>query len=73
MRITFAKQWVRVTVKYLCKCGHKFSRLNTDWFTINPFNTDTPQNIRNKMAKDQAERKRICPKCKKEVKPSKNG
>lgn len=72
MRITFTKQWVKVTVSYLCKCGHKFSRVNTDWFTISPFNKDTPQNIRNKMAKEQAERIRICPKCKKEVKPSHN-
>lgn len=69
MRITFAKQWVKVSVKYACKCGHNFTRLNTDWFTITSFNTDTPENIREEMLKTQRERKRVCPKCKKIVRP----
>lgn len=71
MRITFAKQWVRVSVKYICKCGHKFTRINTDWFTVNPFNTKAPAEIRTDMTKAQSGRKRVCPKCKAEVIPSK--
>lgn len=69
MRVTFDKQWVKAAVKYFCICGHRFTRTNTDYFTINPFNTDTPQNIRKKMLKEQQERTRVCPKCKKSVKP----
>lgn len=71
MRVRFAKQWVRVSVIYICKCGHKFTRLNTDWFTVNPFNTQTPAEIREDMTSEQKKRKRACPKCKAEVKPSK--
>lgn len=71
MRIIFFKQWVKVRVAYLCKCGHKFQRVNTDYFTLSPFLSDTPENVRSKMAKTQGDRIRACPKCKKVVAPVK--
>jgi hypothetical protein len=69
MRVTFAKNTVSVTVKYACKCGHKFTRKNSDWFTINPYNTKSAAECRDEIKKEQSIRKRNCPKCSKECKP----
>lgn len=69
MRITFAKNTITITVKYICKCGHKFTRKNSDWFTVNPFNTKSPQESREQIRMEQSSRKRLCPKCQNECKP----
>jgi len=63
MRTTFAKNTVSVSAKYKCDCGHKFTRKNSDWYTINPFNTNTPDECRKKIREEQSKRKRNCPKC----------
>lgn len=69
MRITFQKRWVLVVCKYVCKCGHKFTRKNNDWYTINPFNTKPEIEIVADMKTKQGNLKRVCPKCKAIVKP----
>lgn len=71
MRMTFAQNNVSVTAKYVCTCGHKFTRKNSDYFTINPFNTKTPKECREEIIAEQSVRKRDCPKCKKTCKPIK--
>lgn len=65
----FAKKWVGVTVKYICKCGHKFTRKNTDWFTMSPLNPKSESENRADISTELKKRKRPCPKCKAEVKP----
>lgn len=69
MLINFQKITVSVNAKYVCSCGHKFSRKNSDWFTMSPFNHKTYDEcyagIKNKMEN----KKRICPKCKEECIP----
>ena len=69
MRITFQKVTVAISAKYKCKCGHKFTRKNSDWFTINPFNTKTPEELRRDLLDKQSKRVRECPKCKEECSP----
>lgn len=65
----FAKKWVGITAKYICECGHKFTRKNTDWYTMSPFNPNSESETRSQIGKELREKKRPCPKCKKEVKP----
>ena len=69
MRMTFAKNTVSVSAKYKCECGHKFTRKNSDWFTINPFNRKTPDECVKEIREEQSKRKRNCPKCKRECSP----
>jgi len=69
MRITFAKHHIRISVNYVRKCGHKFTRTNSDWYTISPFNTMPEPELRSKMSKELSSKKRACPKCKEIVKP----
>lgn len=70
--ITFPKQYVRVNKKYTCKCGHKFQRANSDWFTNNPFNPKSDSECRQDIIKAQSKKIRKCPKCKSDCKPNKN-
>lgn len=72
IKTTYAKQWVKNTIKYVCKCGHKFTRLNTSWFTINPFNTKPADQCRKEYTAENKSRVRPCPKCKKDVRPQKS-
>ena len=51
------------------KLKHKFTRKNSDWFTINPFNTKTPDECIKEIRETQSKRKRNCPKCKLECIP----
>ena len=71
MKMTFEKTWVERKVKYICSCGHKFTRKNRDWFTMSPFNTKTFHQCYEDYGKACAVRIRNCPKCDKEVKPVK--
>lgn len=69
---TFDKRWLSAQCTYICKCGHRFVRENRDWYTINPFNTESPSEIAASIRKKLFSRVRPCPKCKKEVKPQVN-
>jgi hypothetical protein len=71
MRIVFQKHTVRISGKYECKCGHKFTRINTDWFTDNPFNTKPLNEIRKDMTEKLRKNTKVCPKCQAVVKPKK--
>jgi hypothetical protein len=68
-KITFQKHTVKVTNKYHCACGKKFSRQLSDWFTVNPFNTGTPKEISDRMRKALEATRRNCPKCQESVLP----
>ena len=68
---TYAWQYVRNTVKYICKCGHKFTRVNSSRFTMNPFNKMSYEDCVKKYKKENLERIRCCPKCQANVKPQK--
>lgn len=71
MIISFPKQTVSVTVKYLCKkCGYRFTRTNSDWFTISPFNTEAPQQISVDIRERLSTKIRPCPKCGECVSPT---
>ena len=67
--MTFAQNNVYVVATYVCDCGHKFTRKNSDYFTINPFNTKTPKECREDIIAQQSVRERDCPKCKKSLTP----
>lgn len=69
--ITYAKNYVRDTVKYICKCGHKFTRINSDWFTMSPFNTKSYEECHKEYHDKNIKRIRPCPKCGANVKPKK--
>lgn len=47
MRVTttYQKQTIQRKATYHCNCGNKFYRVNSDWFTINPYNTKTPAEL----------------------------
>lgn len=67
----YQQNYVRDTVKYACKCGHKFTRVNSDWFTLNPLHNKTFEECTAEYHKKNKERVRDCPKCKQKVKPVK--
>lgn len=71
MKVAFQQHTVRITNKYVCVCGHKFSRLCSDWYTMNPFHNKTHQECREEITKRLQTETRVCPKCKKSVPPVK--
>ncbi len=70
MRITFDKQTIRITNTYRCQCGHKFSRVASDYYTVNPFLTEPIAVIRENITEKLRAETRDCPKCKKTCKPA---
>lgn len=62
--VSFAKNTVVFNAKYECQCGYKFVRKNSDWFTINPFNTKSIEENRSDILAELKIKKRDCPKCK---------
>ena len=65
----YEQQWVRVPKSYVCGCGHKFKRMNSDWFTMNPFNTKSAHECRQELTEKMNIKVRNCPKCNAEVSP----
>lgn len=72
MNISFPKHTVSVVAKYACTCGHKFSRKNSDWFTMSPFNTQTESECYDEIYEQQSNLTRLCPKCKSKCQPLKS-
>jgi hypothetical protein len=66
---TYEKQWVEVICKYQCTCGHKFTRRNRDWFTMNPFVSEPFHVVRERYLIEMKKLERECPKCKLKLKP----
>lgn len=69
MKVTFQKQTVQRKATYHCNCGNKFYRINSDYFTINPFNTGTPAELVKQLSEKLDSQTRNCPKCGEECKP----
>lgn len=71
-RTTYQTQKIRITAKYACKCGHKFTRINVGEYTLNPFNANKSETqIRKEVTEEQKNKVRLCPKCQNKVKPVK--
>lgn len=70
--ITFAKQWVKIKCKYVCQCGRKFTRLNSDYFTNSGVfgQKRTDAEVRAEYVERMKNEVRLCPKCKTECKPT---
>lgn len=59
----YAPQTMRFYAKYVCSCGHKMTRINSDYFTRSPFNTHTNEECWNDLFISTRTQKRKCPKC----------
>lgn len=66
---TYRKNYVRISKRYRCECGHKFTRLNSRWFTMNPFNKKSYRECYDEYKEELNVLKRNCPKCGKEIAP----
>lgn len=71
MRVTttYQKHTIQRKATYHCNCGNKFYRVNSDWFTINPYNTKTPSELVKELSIKLDEKPRNCPKCGEECQP----
>jgi len=69
MTICYQPNTRSMQAKYVCSCGHKFTRKNSDWWTRSPFNSHTDEYCDAKVLIYNLTKKRICPKCKAEVCP----
>lgn len=55
---------VSCKVKYHCTCGHKFTRVNSDEFTMSRFNKLSYKDSLDITFEQVKNKKRYCPKCK---------
>jgi len=69
MRITYAKNTLRASVRYVCTCGHKMTRTNSSFWTRNPFNRDPKEVCDAECEIKMLTQIRNCPKCGKAVSP----
>jgi hypothetical protein len=69
---SYSKIWVEETCRYICSCGHKFTRKNRDWFTMNPFVKESLNIVRERCQEEQRQRERDCPKCGNKLHPQKS-
>jgi hypothetical protein len=69
--VTYRKHKYRKQGKYKCVCGKRFKRNESGYYTINPFNTLTPYENREKILESINNKlsEKECPACGVMVKP----
>ena len=70
MRITYKQYESKTRMKYVCVCGHKMYRINSDYFTMSPFNNKTLAQCRIRVKLNTHSKIRVCPKCGAKVLPT---
>ena len=64
MRISFNCHTFKATIKYVCsKCGHKMYRVSSDFYSNNPWNTESDEQCRAEMKVNVYKNTKPCPKC----------
>lgn len=70
MKITYKQYEEKTRIKYDCACGHKMYRINSDYFTVSPFNNKTLAQCRAQVKLNTHSKNRVCPKCGNKVSPT---
>jgi hypothetical protein len=63
MTITYRPHELKLKMKYKCNCGHKMTRINSDYYTLSPFNNHSIKANDAKLYYSIYTKKRKCPKC----------
>ena len=63
IRTTYAPHELKVNMKYICACGHKMVRVNSNYYTMSPFNYHTEEACKANNNYEVFTQERKCPKC----------
>jgi uncharacterized protein with PIN domain len=69
MRTIYVPHELKLRLKYVCSCGHKMIRVNSDYYTLSPFNRHTEKACEANLNYSVFTQKRKCPKCGKIIQP----
>jgi len=69
IRTTYDKHEYRNRMKYVCSCGHRMYRVNSHYYTLNPFNRHTVEACECLNRYTVYTQARDCPKCKARMVP----
>ena len=63
VKTTYYPHELKLSMKYACLCGHKMTRVNSDYYTMSPFNRHTEEACKASLNYSVFTQKRECPKC----------
>jgi predicted RNA-binding Zn-ribbon protein involved in translation (DUF1610 family) len=69
MRTNYYPHELKLSLKYVCSCGHKMTRVNSDYYTMSPFNKHTEEACMANLNYSVFTQKRKCPKCGNTIQP----
>ena len=69
MRELYVRHELKLSLKYVCSCGHKMTRINSDYYTMSSFNHHTEEACEANLNYSVFTQKRKCPKCGNTIQP----
>lgn len=69
VKTTYEPHELKMNMKYICSCGYKMTRVNSDYYTMSPFNPHTEEACEANLKYSVFTQVRTCPKCGTSISP----